>query len=51
VAFNVTGGGYKSDESRWPAIQDGMIDAMIRLENALTPRLAKLKTELASEGP
>jgi hypothetical protein len=33
----ITTGGYKSDESKWPAIQDAMIDAMIRLEKALAP--------------
>ena len=48
IAYTVTGGGWKSDESKWPAIQDAMIDAMIRLEKALTPHLAKLKTDLAS---
>jgi hypothetical protein len=50
IAHCITVGGYRSDESKWPEIQDAMIDAMIRLENALTPHLAKLKTELASEG-
>ena len=48
IAHAMTAGGYRSDESKWPAIQDAMIDAMIRLEQALTPHLAKLKTELAS---
>jgi hypothetical protein len=46
----VTSGGYRSDESKWPEIQDAMIDTMMRLETALTPHLADLKTELASEG-
>jgi hypothetical protein len=50
VAYTVTAGGYRSDESRWPEIQETMIDAMIRLEKALTPHLAKLKAELAAEG-
>jgi hypothetical protein len=49
IAHITTTGGYKSDESKWPEIQDAMIDAMIRLENALSPWLAKLRTELASE--
>jgi hypothetical protein len=44
----LTTGGYRSDESKWPEIHDDLIDAMARLENALTPHLAKLKTELAS---
>jgi hypothetical protein len=30
------------DEGQWPATQDVMIDAMIRLEKALRPRLEKL---------
>jgi hypothetical protein len=51
IAYTVAGGGWKSNEGNWPEIQDAMIDAMIRLENALTPHLAKLETELASEGP
>ena len=50
VAYTLTGGGYRSDESKWPVIQDGMIEAMIRLEKALTPHLEKLKTELESDG-
>ena len=48
IAFTITAGGYKSDESKWPAIQDAMIDAMGRLEKALAPHLEKLKTELTS---
>jgi len=38
----VTLGGYR-DEDRWPEIHDAMIDAMIRLEKALRPHIAKLK--------
>ena len=34
-------GGYR-DEAQWPEIQDAMIDAMIRLEKALSPRIAAL---------
>jgi hypothetical protein len=48
IAYDVPAGGYKSDEAKWPAIQDAMIDAMLRLEAALGPHLDKLKTELAS---
>jgi len=36
-------GGYRDDESKWPSIQDAMIDAMIRLEKALKPYIAKLQ--------
>ncbi|MEC4680578.1 MAG: DUF4268 domain-containing protein [Nitrospirota bacterium] len=35
-------GGYR-DEARWPANQDAMIDAMIRLEKALKPHITKLQ--------
>jgi hypothetical protein len=50
ITYISTAGGYKSDEAKWPAIQDAMIEAMGRLEQALAPHLAKLKTELAAEG-
>jgi hypothetical protein len=47
IAFTTTVGGYRSDESKWPAIEDAMIDAMMRLEKALIPNVANLKSELA----
>jgi hypothetical protein len=50
IAYATTAGGYRSDEAKWPQIQDAMIDAMSRLEKALTPHLTNLKTELAAEG-
>ena len=34
-------GGYR-DEAKWPQIHDAMIDAMIRLEKALKPHIARL---------
>lgn len=37
IACEMTNGGYKSEESEWTAIQTEMIDAMIRLEKALSP--------------
>ena len=48
IAHTLALGGYRSDESKWPGIQDAMIEAMTRLENALMPYLEKLKTEFAS---
>ncbi len=36
-------GGYRSPREEWPAIQDAMIDAMIRLEAALRPHLEALE--------
>lgn len=35
-------GGYRSPETEWPTIQTEMVEAMIRLEAALRPELAKL---------
>jgi hypothetical protein len=39
ITYIASVGGQKSDESDWPEIQDAMIDAMNRLEKALTPYL------------
>jgi uncharacterized membrane protein len=50
IAHTLTVGGYRSDESKWPGIQDAMIDAMTRLEKALAAHLPKLNAEFASEG-
>lgn len=36
-------GGYRSPDEDWPNIQDGIIDAMSRLEKALRPFLKQLK--------
>ena len=46
LALDITLGGYR-DQDRWPTIQDAMIDAMIRLDKALAPHIAKLKTRSA----
>lgn len=35
-------GGYRDDESKWPEIQDAMIEAMIRLERALRKPIENL---------
>lgn len=45
----MTVGGWRSDESKWPEVQDAMIDGMVRLEKALKPQITSLKTELAVE--
>jgi hypothetical protein len=42
IAYEITSGGYQSDETQWPVIQAEMIDAMVRLEKALTPFLPSL---------
>ncbi len=43
VSYSVPLGGYRSDESKWPEIQDAMVDAMIRLEQAARPAITTLK--------
>lgn len=43
IRFTQTGGGYRSPEERWPGLQDGIINAMTRLEQALRPFLKQLK--------
>ncbi len=41
VAFDVAGG-YRSPEEEWPHIQDRLIDAMARLDDALRQRLLQI---------
>jgi hypothetical protein len=48
IAYTVTTGGWKSDESKWPVVQDAMIDGMVRLERALKPEIASLRTEFSA---
>ena len=43
IAHNMTNGGYK-DEADWGAIQNAMIDAMIRFEQTLSPFIANITT-------
>lgn len=40
------GTGYRSDASKWPALIEQMVDAMIRLERALSPHLADTMADL-----
>lgn len=49
IAYTMTVGGWRSEESKWPEVHDAMIDAMIRLEKALKPQLGAWKTESAGE--
>ena len=44
VKKNLAAGGYRADRADWPKIQDSMIDAMIRLEEAAKSRIAALPT-------
>ena len=43
IRHTQTGGGYRSPEDKWPAIQDAIIKDMDRLEKALRPHLKQLK--------
>ncbi len=43
IRFTQTGGGYRSREEKWPELQDGIIAAMARLEQALRPFLKQLR--------
>jgi uncharacterized protein DUF4268 len=44
VKKNLAAGGYRADRADWPNLQDSMIDAMIRLEEAVKSRIAALPT-------
>jgi hypothetical protein len=46
IAYITTAGGYRSDEAKWPEIQDAMIEAMMRLEKALVDHLLPSVKEL-----
>ena len=43
IRYTQPGGGYRSPEDKWPGLQEGIIGAMIRLEQALRPFLKQLK--------
>jgi hypothetical protein len=43
IKFAQEGGGYRSPEDQWPKMQDDIISAMNRLEQALRPFLKQLK--------
>jgi len=47
IRFTRKGGGYRSPEEEWPAIQDAIILAMNRFEQALRPYLKQLKISRA----
>ena len=42
IAYEMTVGGYKDDENSWLTIQSAMIEAMVRLEKALSPFIPQL---------
>jgi hypothetical protein len=39
IKKDLTLGGYRDDEQKWPKIHEVMVDAMIRLHNALAPHI------------
>jgi hypothetical protein len=43
VKYDINLGGWRDDQMKWPAIQHEMIDAMIRLDKALSPQIEKLR--------
>jgi Domain of unknown function (DUF4268) len=43
IRHSETGGGYRSPEDQWPALQDAVIKDMDRLETALRPYLKELR--------
>lgn len=45
---NIAIGGYGGDESSWPAIQQEMVDSMIKVEAALRPHVEVCRTELSA---
>jgi hypothetical protein len=45
IRYSLETGGWKDPEETWAQTQDLMIDAMIRLEKALRPRIESLKVQ------
>ncbi len=43
ILKQITEGGWRDDEDKWPTIHEIMVDTMIRLEAALRPHVQKLK--------
>ncbi len=43
IKFIVLGGGYRTAESHWPAVQSEMVSSMTKLEEALQPALDSLE--------
>lgn len=41
ITYTMDTGGWR-DEERWPQVQGAMADAMVRLERALAPEIARL---------
>lgn len=50
IVLDLSIGGIHSDKSEWPRIQDEMINAMTKLEIALSPHITPLRDHLKSSG-
>lgn len=42
ISKEISTGGYRDDEEKWPQIHEAMVDAMIRLSKALKPHISKI---------
>jgi hypothetical protein len=43
----MTLGGYLSEESKWPAIQEAMVSAMVQLERTIEPLLLDIRRSIS----
>jgi hypothetical protein len=43
IAYRSSRGGYRSPSEEWPEIQDEIVDAMLRLEGALRPKIERYR--------
>jgi hypothetical protein len=43
IGVTLRDGGYREPEERWPAIQEAMINSMLRLERTFRPRVQALR--------
>ena len=39
-------GGYRDEPSKWPEIQEAMVDCMVRLERAFRPHIDELELKI-----
>jgi hypothetical protein len=46
IAYKMTLGGYLSEESKWPAIQEAMVSAMVQLERTIEPLLLDIRRSI-----
>lgn len=47
VKKHINLGGYRDDPSKWPEIQEAMVESMVRLERAFRPHLTELRLKIA----